>query len=80
MVAYSTNEAAKRLGLTGAALSKYIKAGKVPTPKTVQIGKVKLHSWSEADIVRLRKLMPKIANGRKTRYQKQKGRKKRSKP
>jgi len=80
MVAYSTNEAAKRLGLTGAALSKYIKAGKVPTPKTVQIGKVKLHSWSEADIVRLRKLLPKIANGRKTRYQKQKGRKKRSKP
>jgi len=79
-VAYSTNEAAKRLGLTGAALSKYIKAGKVPTPKTVQIGKVKLHSWSEADIVRLRKLLPKIANGRKTRYQKQKGRKKRSKP
>ena len=79
-MAYSTNEAAKRLGLTGAALSKYIKAGKVPTPKTVQIGKVKLHSWSEADIVRLRKLLPKIANGRKTRYQKQKGRKKRSKP
>ena len=79
-MAYSTNEAAKRLGLTGAALSKYIKAGKVPTPKTVQIGKVKLHSWSEADIVRLRKLLPKIANGRKTRYQKQKGRKKRFKP
>ena len=79
-MAYSTNEAAKRLGLTGAALSKYIKAGKVPTPKTVQIGKVKLHSWSEADIVRLRKLLPKIANGRKTRYQKQKGRKKRPKP
>ena len=79
-MAYSTNEAAKRLGLTGAALSKYIKAGKVPTPKTVQIGKVKLHSWSEADIVRLRKLLPKIANGRKTRYQKQRKQAKKNKP
>jgi predicted transcriptional regulator len=70
MRTYSTNEVASKLGITGAALSKYIKAGKVPTPKTVQVGKMKLHSWSEADIERLRKLLPKIANGRKTRYQK----------
>jgi len=70
MTTYSTNEVAKKLGITGAALSKYIKAGKVPTPKTVEIGHVKLHSWSEKDIERVRKLLPKIANGRKTRYKK----------
>ena len=72
MFTYSTNEVARRLGITGAALSKYIKAGKVPAPKTVQVGRVKLHSWTESDIERLRKLLPKIKNGRKTRYQKQK--------
>ena len=70
MSACSTNEAARRVGITGAALSNYIKAGKVPRPRTVQVGKVKLHAWTESDIERLRKLLPKIANGRKTRYQK----------
>ena len=29
-----------------------------------------MHLWSEADIERVRKLLPKIKNGRKTRYQK----------
>ena len=72
MLAYSTNQAAKKLGISGAALSKYIKAGKVPTPKIVQTGWKDVHVWSEDDIERLRKLLPKIANGRKTRYQKQK--------
>lgn len=72
MIAYSTREAAKKLGITEAALSRYIKAGKVPPPKIVQIGRARLHSWSEADVERLRQLLPKIANGRKTRYQKKK--------
>src|SRR5215472_8565035 len=70
MSAYSTNQTAKRLGITGAALSKYVKAGKVPAPKTVQTGGRSIHSWSEEDIETLRELLPKIANGRKTRYQK----------
>jgi hypothetical protein len=29
-----------------------------------------LHLWTEAEIEHVRKLLPKIANGRKTRYQK----------
>ena len=72
MVAYSTREAANRLGITQATLSTYIKLGKVPAPQILDIGRRKVHSWSEADIERVRKLLPKIANGRKTRYQKQK--------
>ena len=70
MLTYSTNQTAKKLGITGAALSKYIKAGKVPAPKVVQTGWRNVHAWSERDIQHLRKLLPKIANGRKTRYQK----------
>ena len=71
MKVYSTREAAKKLGITEAALSRYIRDKKVPAPKIVQIGRMKLHSWSEKDIERLKKILPKIANGRKTRYQKQ---------
>jgi predicted site-specific integrase-resolvase len=71
MSSYSSREAARKLGITAAALSKYIKAGKVPTPKTVQIGRLRVQSWSEEDIERLRALLPKIANGRKIRWQRQ---------
>jgi predicted transcriptional regulator len=70
MAAYSTNQAAKRLGISGAALSRYIKTGKVPTPHVVRTGWRDVHSWTDEDIERLRRLLPKIANGRKTRYQK----------
>src|SRR5215469_14542129 len=70
MTAYSTNQAAKKLGITGAALSRYIKAGKVPAPKIVHTGWKDVHSWTAEDIKNLRQLLPKIANGRKTRYQK----------
>lgn len=67
----STRQVAQRLGITHAALSKYIKAGKIPAPKTVTSGHMTLHLWSEKDVDMIRQLLPKIANGRKTRYQKQ---------
>jgi len=68
---YSTRQAAKKLGLTQASLSRYIAAKKIPTPKTVRYGGFRVHVWSEADIERVRAILPKIANGRKTRHQKQ---------
>jgi predicted transcriptional regulator len=71
MVNYSTHQAAKKLGITQAALSKYIKAKKIPAPKMVTSGKMTLHLWTEQEIENVRKLLPKIANGRKTRYKKQ---------
>jgi predicted DNA-binding transcriptional regulator AlpA len=66
----STNQAAKRLGITGATLSRYIAARKIPAPQTVMAGGLKVHAWTEEEIEHVRKLLPKIANGRKTRYQK----------
>jgi len=70
MIIYSSREAAKKLGVTQPTLHNYVKAGKIPEPRTVQIGRLKVHSWTEEDIERVRKLLPKIANGRKTRYSK----------
>ena len=67
----STREAARKLGITQASLSRYIAAGKVPAPKSITSGRMTLHLWTEAEIEDVRKLLPKIANGRKTRYKKQ---------
>jgi predicted transcriptional regulator len=68
MKIYSSAQAAKQLGLTPAAITKYIKAGKISAPKMME--GVNRHIWTEQDVERVRKLLPKIANGRKTRYQK----------
>jgi predicted DNA-binding transcriptional regulator AlpA len=70
MLTFSTRQAAKKLGLDATTLSRYIAAKKVPAPKTVQLGGIRVHAWSERDIERVRKLLPKIKNGRKLRYKK----------
>jgi predicted site-specific integrase-resolvase len=71
----STREAAKKLGLSFPTLNRYIAAGKVPVPRLQQAGAVKFRLWSEQDIERVRKLLPKIANGRKIRYAKKRPKK-----
>jgi hypothetical protein len=71
MKTYSTREAAKKVGITGVALGRYIKLGKVLPPRqTVDVAGKSIHAWTDAEIEHVRKLLPKIANGRKTRYQK----------
>ena len=70
MRTFSTQEVAKQLGITGATLSRYISAGKVPTPTKLSSGGMTIHAWTVEDIEHVRKLLPTIANGRKTRYKK----------
>lgn len=72
MKSYSTREAAKKLGISHGTLAHYVAVGKVPSPQMVTTGTTTTHIWSEEQIEAVRKLLPKIANGRKTRYQKQK--------
>ena len=83
MARFSTTQAAKKLGIALSTLSRYISDKKIPAPEIVEIGGLMVHSWSEQDIERVRALLPKIKNGRKTRYSKLKKEKpapKRSKP
>ena len=68
---YSTTQAAKRLGIAPGTLSRYVADKKVPSPTFMQSGQVTHHVWTESEIEMLRKLLPKIANGRKTRWQRQ---------
>ncbi len=67
---YSTRQAAKKLGLYYTTLHKYLREKKIPLPKLTRVGGVRVRLWNEADLERARKLLPKIANGRKTRYRK----------
>lgn len=66
----STEQVAKTLGVGKSTLSRYILAGRVPAPKETMAGGMRMRLWSEKDIQLLREILPKIANGRKTRYQK----------
>ena len=68
MATFSTRDAAKLLGVTATTLSRYIAAKKIPAPKTVSTGGITVHLWTRRDIERVRKLLPKIKNGRKLRY------------
>ena len=61
---------AKRLGIGIKTLSRYIAENKVPAPQIIEVGGRKVHVWTEPEIAALRQLLPKIVNGRKTRYQK----------
>ncbi len=70
MKQHSSREAAKKLGLHLGTLQRYIAEGKIPAPPLVHIGANTLRIWTETDIDRVRTTLPKIANGRKTRYQK----------
>ncbi len=70
MRTFSTNQVAKKLGIAAKTLSRYIEQKKVPSPQIIEVGGIRLHSWTQSEIEMLRRLLPKIANGRKTRYQK----------
>jgi excisionase family DNA binding protein len=68
MIRFSTRQAAKKLGVAVSTLSRYISERKIPAPRKVTIGELEVHSWTERDIERIRGILPKITNGRKTRY------------
>ena len=80
MEIYSTRSAAKKLGIHFVTLQRYIAANKVPAPKSAKVGGSIVRAWTEDDIERVRKVLPTIANGRKTRHRKQKTRTKKTKP
>ena len=60
----STRDAAKELGVHFITLHRYVLAKKVPAPKVQMVGAIRVRLWSQKDIERVRKLLPKIANGR----------------
>lgn len=80
MSEYSTRQAAERLGLSLVTLQRYIANKKIPVPLVTSVGGGKLRIWTESDIEKVRRVLPLIKNGRKTRYQKQKGKPQKPQP
>ena len=70
---YSTRQAARTLGLGLATLNRLIAGKKIPIPRLIEVGTVKVRLWSQQDIEKVQKILPKLKNGRKTRYQKKQG-------
>ena len=70
MTRLSTRGAAKKLGIGNETLANYLRSGKLQLPETVQHGERTAYVWTDEDIECVRKLLPKIKNGRKTRYKK----------
>src|SRR5262249_17980811 len=72
MKRFTTTQAARLIGIHFDTLAHYVAVGKVPAPEMIPVGTGKrvVHLWTEAEIEHVRQLLPKIANGRKTRYQK----------
>jgi predicted DNA-binding transcriptional regulator AlpA len=68
------------LGLHTATLARYVAMGKLPAPQMLEVSGVTVHAWTEAEIENVRQLLPKVANGRKTRYQKLREKKKAAQP
>ena len=80
MVYFTTQQAAKKLGIGLSTLIRYIVEKNVPAPKSTKIGRREVRAWTEEDIEKVREILPKVENGRKTRYQKQRKQTKKNKP
>ena len=51
-------------------LNRYIRDKKIPMPPVTELGSARVRVWSEEDVRKVREILPKIKNGRKTRYKK----------
>jgi predicted DNA-binding transcriptional regulator AlpA len=68
MKGLSTREAAKRLGISFTSMNRYIAENKIPVPPLIEIGSTSARLWTDDDVEKVRVVLPKIANGRKTRH------------
>jgi excisionase family DNA binding protein len=61
---YSTGEAATRIGVSRQTLQSWIASGSVKAPKPVEVGRVTVRLWTDADIKRTRKFKGTLKAGR----------------
>ena len=72
MKTYSTKQAAQKLGIAHVTLQHYISVGKIKAPRVQKLGNVKARLWYAADIEKVRKQLPNIANGRRKKKKRKK--------
>ena len=62
---YSTGEAAARIGVSRQTLQSWIASGSVKAPKPVEVGRVTVRLWTDADIKKTRKFKGTLKGGRR---------------
>ena len=70
MKAHSTAQAARILRVSRMTLYRYIVTRKITPPPMKRVGGVKIRLWTQSDIERVRKKLPKIKNGRRKKGRK----------
>ena len=65
MLAYSTREVAQKLGIDRVTLQRYIAKKLISVPAVKSLGGGQYRKWTDRDVERVRKQLPKIRNGRK---------------
>jgi hypothetical protein len=63
--AFSTREAAEKLGVTILTLQRHVSAKTVDAPPLQKVGGVKVRLWSNRDVEKARKILAGIRPGRK---------------
>lgn len=77
---YSTDEAARAVGVGRVTLQRWIAAGKVSVPKLTRVGGVRVRLWTERDVARLEKQLGKLYHPEKVRSGKKRGKSKKRRP
>ena len=67
MRTYSTREAVRKLGIDRITLQRYIARKLVLAPPVRKLGGGQFRVWTDRDVERVRKQLPKIKNGRKSK-------------
>jgi DNA-binding transcriptional MerR regulator len=65
MQTHSTREAAQKLGIDRVTLQRYIAKKLISAPAVKSLGGGEFREWTDRDIERVRKQLPKVRNGRK---------------
>lgn len=65
MQTYSTREVASKLGIDRVTLQRYIAKNLILVPPVKSLGGGRFREWTDRDVEKLRKQLPKVKNGRK---------------
>lgn len=65
MQTYSTREVAAKLGIDRVTLQRYIAQNLISVPPVKSLGGGQFREWTDRDVEKLRKQLPKVKNGRK---------------
>ena len=69
MATFTSRQAAKQLEPEPGNLNGHTSDKTISTPKTMDIGDLRVYPWSERDSERVRRLLHKIDHGKKLRYE-----------